>query len=1017
MIDCIQEIDSAEKDCDENLVQIQPCHIFGVCKTVNNNLLFLDEETLIFSSGKHCIRYHIDKRGAEFIYGSKGRKVIQALALSPDRRYLAVSECDKSGYITILDLQNKKCCKTQVFDGCSIGAQEFVCLSFSANSKYLLAQAGGPKWNIYYLRWETMELICNVKTTVNGLISQVSFNPEDDNQICVTGKSVFKLFELKNDSLRLANSYQMENDEVLCHKWMSGDCIIAGTEAGKLLMLKSTHLQVLGKSRERQTKKEHASLFLAEVAPVTAIHRYSNGFACSDAPGLVCLYEKTKDKENYRKTVEIRIPGDLPLQAIATMCISPKEETLVVTTDRGQMFHVNLTSIKDEESEEAQFEFLSHSYHTDNITGLSMCMMKSLIATCSTDCTVHIWNYKIKSLEQFKQFDKQPLSVSMYSNGLSILVVFSTKICLMNLLYNNIVTVKNFDINNCTECVLNHDCNMFAAVIKNMIHVYNIRTYKKLDLAGHSETVQSVKWSSDDSHLVSCGLDGAVYIWNILTGIYETKIETNCIYVDLTLFPNTGNILTVNQFNILHEITSDGVAYTAISITHSERAIFIGTAAGTIRIIELPFKNDKSWVEQQAHAVPITKLAVSPCDQFLFTASKDGTLLIWNIIDQGRIKLKIVTELDYTQEVLCTKEYMEEKLQTIDELTSQVKWLKMQHDCELDLMDVNYNKKMSNIVQNYLQEIKSLKAKIQLQANLDQEKKNSEESERRIKDDTESEITQLCLDYEKDIKLEREARLKTSNELEHLEQSISQYTKMKAVIEQQGLLVASAMAEKQMVMDKIRRAKLTIKELTEEMEKQSTTIDEQEHSINELHVKIKQNKQSMEQTEERLLSVTMESKLLEEGSMLKSKEERNEIERLQNEILERNQMYQGFADEVKHVNRKYSRIIDDLKQKLLSKNTALLEEKQKVSIGLEAEMKQKHVQTMEHFSKVFKCQKSRHYREIQNEKTTNARITNESTFMITQINEQELKNQELITSIRMKNIQEAERGRIDPVAL
>ncbi|XP_046709252.1 cilia- and flagella-associated protein 57-like isoform X2 [Silurus meridionalis] len=975
------------------------------------------------------------------------------------------------------------------------------------------------------------------------LLLEVSFNPEDDNQICVTGKSVFKLFELKNDSLRLANSYQMENDEVLCHKWMSGDCIIAGTEGGKLLMLKSTHLQVLGKSRERQTKKEHASLFLAEVAPVTAIHRHSNGFACSDAPGLVCLYEKTKDKENYRKTVEIKIPGDLPLQAIATMCISPKEETLAVTTDRGQMFHVNLTSIKDGESEEAQFEFLSHSYHTDNITGLSMCTMKSLIATCSTDCTVHIWNYKIKSLEQFKQFDKQPLSVSMFSNGLSILVVFSTKICLMNLLYNNIVTVKNFDINNCTECVLNHDCNMFAAVIKNMIHVYNIRTYEKLDLAGHSETVQSVKWSSDDSHLVSCGLDGAVYIWNILNGNYETKIETNCIYVDLTLFPNTGNILTVNQSSvqeiqdgkILLEITSDGVAYTAISITHSERAIFIGTAAGTIRIIELPFKNDKSWIEQQAHAVPITKLAVSPCDQFLLTASKDGTLLIWNIIDQGRIKLEIVKELDYTQEVLCTKEYMEEKLQTIDELTSQVKWLKMQHDCELDLMDVNYNKKMSNIVQNYLQEIKSLKAKIQmlnteiedervshqklvtdlkekhaqelndlaldynmrmtvenevncwsvhkaeeiqqehkeeqaslvlaiedikqglehklheLQANLDQEKKNSEERERRIKDDTESEITQLGQDYEKDITLEREARLKTSSELEHLKQSILQYTKMKAVIEQQGLLVASAMAEKQMVLDKIRRAKLTIKELTEEMEKQSTTIDEQEHSINELHVKIKQNKQSMEQTEERLLSVTMESKLLEEGSMLKSKEERNEIERLQNEILERNQMYQGFADEVKHVNRKYNRVIDDLKQKLLSKNTSLLEEKQKVksleavvqrtkadiqnctrfiqepkklkenvielhslhfhqevAIGLEAEMKQKHVRNMEHFSKVLKCQKSRHSREIQNEKTTNTRITNESTFMITQINEQELKNQELITSIRMKDIQEAE---------
>lgn len=42
------------------------------------------------------------------------------------------------------------------------------------------------------------------------------------------------------------------------------------------------------------------------------------------------------------------------------------------------------------------FEFLSHFFHSDAVTGLSVCSRKPLVATCSVDCSVRIWNYESK---------------------------------------------------------------------------------------------------------------------------------------------------------------------------------------------------------------------------------------------------------------------------------------------------------------------------------------------------------------------------------------------------------------------------------------------------------------------------------------------------------------------------------------------------------------------------------------------------------------------------------------------
>lgn len=60
-------------------------------------------------------------------------------------------------------------------------------------------------------------------------------------------------------------------------------------------------------SAAKPIRKSESEANQTEMARVTAIIAYSKGFACAAGPGKVLLYEKTEEKETYRKTREIRV--------------------------------------------------------------------------------------------------------------------------------------------------------------------------------------------------------------------------------------------------------------------------------------------------------------------------------------------------------------------------------------------------------------------------------------------------------------------------------------------------------------------------------------------------------------------------------------------------------------------------------------------------------------------------------------------------------------------------------------
>uniref|UniRef100_A0A3B3URW1 Cilia and flagella associated protein 57 n=1 Tax=Poecilia latipinna TaxID=48699 RepID=A0A3B3URW1_9TELE len=718
----------------------QPHFIFGLRKGVKNNLCFVDEQTVVFPSGNSCVIHNTVKRWQRFIPGLEGSLGLRALALSPNQRYLAVSEKAEEASITVFDLHQEHGMKKKVLTAGDFLVQEFLCMAFSPDSKYLIGQSGAPEWLLIFWSWEKNKVLATVKTTnSNNPISQVShFSPHNNMQVCVSGKGVFKLFRYSEGNLKQNSIAKVESINILCHTWVSEGRVIAGTDTGRLLVSESGDVrrEIKMSSEPGQDSTQlarnafgslHRNLEVRRIKAgnvtegvakccVTAILSYSKGFVCSSGPGTVSLFEQI-ELDVYRKSREIQV--NVPCQEIDTICMSPAEETLAVSTDRGQLYSINLSSA-EMKREQLHFDFLSQPFHSDSITGLSICIRKPFMATSSLDCSVRIWNYEMKEVELYKEFQQEAFSVALHPTGLFVLVGFSDKLRLMNLFINDISTFKEFELPGCRECAFSHGGHRFAAVDGSVIHIYSFTSFENiLNLNGHFGKVRNVEWSFDDSRLVSCGTDGAVYEWNTHTGKLECEtVLQGCSYSGATFSWDYKTVLAVGSdlilreiqdCQVLREVPADVVAHTALAVSQSGRVVFTGTSGGTVRAVKYPLPDQKEWITQQAHCGPVTKMVITYDDQFLLTASEDGCLLISKIIDEKGQSLRSNRQIVHTEEILVTKADLEERAHNLLELKMHLKELHMENEYQLRLKEMNYKEELQQVSNKFMEEIKSLK--------------------------------------------------------------------------------------------------------------------------------------------------------------------------------------------------------------------------------------------------------------------------------------------------------------------
>ncbi|XP_048352772.1 cilia- and flagella-associated protein 57 isoform X2 [Sphaerodactylus townsendi] len=965
-----------------SVIVLQALHVFGFQSRVANNICFFDEQIIVYPSGNYCMKYHIEQKWQKFIPGSEKSQGMLALAISPNRRYLAVSETvqDKPT-ITIYELSSVPCKKRKVLNTFDFAVQEFVSLGFSPDSKYLVAQTGPPESNLAYWMWEKQRLMAIVKVdSQNNPLYQVSFNPQDNTQVCVTGNCIFKLFRYTEGTLKQTNFLRGEPQNYLSHAWLTEEKVIVGTDTGKLYLFDSGDLRwetsierkeipILVESEEPAQESESLVEFPATSSPevssdlifqpdakqqtslprVSAVAAYSKGFACAGGPGSVRLFEKSEEKEGYRESREIQIPQDLctsdpnqfDQQEVVCIAFSPAEETLLISTNKNQIYMLSMASAEMSRGETAHFEYLNCPLHSSSITGLDTCIRKPLAATCSLDKSVRIWNYENNSLDLYKEYQEEAYALSLHPSGLYVLVGFADKLRLMNLLIDDIQTFKDFTIRGCRECVFSNGGHLFAAVNGNIIHIYSSTSFENIiNLKGHNGKVRSVVWTMDDYKLISCGTDGAVYEWNLQNGKRESEcVLKSCSYSGVAVSPDSKIIFAVGSdhtikeicdSSILREVPSFDVAYTCIVVAHSGRMVFTGTSSGAIRSMKYPLPLHKEFNEYPAHHGPVTKMSITVDDQFLLTSAEDGCLVVWKIYDKEGRGLKRERDVPYSDEVLITRTEMEEKTQVMLELRTRVEELKMENEYQLRLKDMNYSEKIKELTEKFIQEMESLKTKNQV-FKTEKEKQEIQHQEqlaeliekqtREVQDLESGNNQKLLLEYEK----YQELQMKSQRMQEEYEKQLHEMEENKS---------------------------LALEELTEYYEakllEKITLLEEAQDDARQQLREFEETKKQIEEDEDREIQdikIKYERRLREEReSSLRLKGEtgimRKKFNSLQKEIEERSNDIEALKVE----QQKLQGIIRTLEKDILGLKREIQERDETIQDKMEGELEHFHKQ-------------------------------------------------------------------------
>lgn len=103
-------------------------------------------------------------------------------------------------------------------------------------------------------------------------------------------------------------------------------------------------------------------------------------------------------------------------------------------------------------------------------------------------------------------------------------------------------------------------------------------------------------------------------------------------------------------------------------------------------------------------------MRISYDDQYLFTCGEDGCLFVFNIADKDELRgVKKERVSEFADEILITKSDLEEKNFIVNDVKRNLDEIKLAHEYQLRLKDMNFNDVIKETNEKFLQEIEGLK--------------------------------------------------------------------------------------------------------------------------------------------------------------------------------------------------------------------------------------------------------------------------------------------------------------------
>ena len=674
-------------------------HAFGIKSDVSGCINWLDDHTLIYPVGRNVVMHNVQSNAQKFFLTSERTDAISAIALSPNKKFIAIAESGEHPQVQIVDTTTRK--RRKVLNVSDLGSDRFVALHFSADGRHLVTQGGAPQWNLLYWNWERSKPLAQVQVTRDKgqpaprdaqLVTHVSINPRDPQHVVVSGNGLFRFYRYVDALLKHVPGGlgRAHTQNFTAHSWISDDRIIVATENADLLLIEDGELRCPLPAAPSDNHAIHA------VIPT------SRGFVCSGEMGILSVFERSDDKDLYRRvrsvTIDTKSGADdgAKRASVRAFCLTQAEETLAIATSNNQIVGLNFNIDWAKATDVPAFRAICQPFHSGAIVGLDTCIRKPLVVTSSTDRTVRVWNVNDDTVEIIKSFPSEPGAVAFHPSGLHLLVCFSDKVRFMNLYGDTMQEFKTFNVRSVTDVRFSVGGQYFCLVHGNVIHLYNTATCDSAPVAqlrGHSQRIRSVQWAATtpyptDTRLVSCSLDGVVIDWNLREMRKESdhidkRFQYHAVASDdknVWVVGAPASSQTETRWKVkLREIEvgnmhGDAISndfelpdtyITCLAVAQQHRLLFGGCGDGSVKLMTFPLQGGIHDPPILAHAGAVNKVCISHDESMLFSIGNDGSFFIFDIKEDGRA---VKRDAPFAEEILISKADLEEKSSTATHL-------------------------------------------------------------------------------------------------------------------------------------------------------------------------------------------------------------------------------------------------------------------------------------------------------------------------------------------------------------
>ncbi|XP_012224330.2 cilia- and flagella-associated protein 57 [Linepithema humile] len=723
---------------------------YGLKTNIIGNAYYITDTEILYPVGNVLAIHNILQQQQKLIR-LPDKYNVNAICVSPNKKYTALSEVGDKPTISVYDLSSLKRRKLLGIPFDAPGVTRFTCLDFTFDSKSLVAITGEPDQTMLFYNWEKGKVESTFKLAnpqnPSAIAELLSCNPTDASVLAVGGMYTFKFLTVSETVWRPYGFAKAENLLVCSMTWLDGDRLLVGTKDNRVLYLENGDLKnIYGMgytvSMNLKIREEYVMPAPTAVAApqdghdeavdwqqnIRCLIAFPRGFAYAHGPGTVVLFEK-EGKHKYTKRNIYVIPErvareeDPDLYKINTIDVNVSCDRLIVTAGWSQLYYATLWGVDLQVDPKPQeLKVLGQPLHHGPINGLAMCAWKPVFMTCGEfDRSVRLWDFETENLIMLKQYAEDISGIALHPMGLFCLIGFTDKLRFMSILIDDLLPMHEIAIRSCRTVCFSSGGHLFAAVNGNVVQVYTtIGFYNTFVLKGHTGKVQTLLWSQSDLKLLSMGAEGAIYEWDMTTGARFGEIILKYVTLhdvvlssDTTVtycIANDEHIREIKESMVIRDFHLPGKEMHRMIMGKDDLSLFVTSPGGIIVSLKCPLQATIESTEFHIHSVDITMIALSYNENCLVSAAKDGSLCIWKIY-YAEGKVMKIRDLPYTNEVLIGKGDLEDKIQTIRNLTVRMKELETEHAYKLRQIDVQHNDKLREVHQGYCEAITELRDK------------------------------------------------------------------------------------------------------------------------------------------------------------------------------------------------------------------------------------------------------------------------------------------------------------------